>query len=105
MISRVSVLAALAMLTSAADATPLGTPSSMRAGMPAPVETVRLVCDQNCNCWHTAYRAPRHEAVLLADEVNACPMGGRYNGHYRAGPSTGLGFESRVAKGTLFPFY
>jgi hypothetical protein len=113
MFLRLSVIAALALLTTAADAAPLSTaplstaPSGI-AIVPAemvPVETVRLVCDQNCSCWHTAYRARRHEPLLLADDVNACPAGGRYNGHYRTGPSTGLGFESRIAKGSLFPFY
>lgn len=109
MISRVSVIAALMLLTGAATAAPLGTHPAAPADIAAtPVETVRLVCDQNCQCWHTAYREPRPsraDAVLLADDVNACPAGGRYNGHYRSGPGTGLGFESRVPKGTLFPFY
>ncbi len=106
MISRLSMVAALALVTTAATAAPLGTVSSIPAGVATtPIEAVRLVCDQNCNCWRTAYRAPRHESVLFADDVNACPAGGRYNGHYRTGPSTGLGFESRIAKGSLFPFY
>jgi hypothetical protein len=109
MISRVSVIAALALLTGAATAAPLGTRSAAPGGIAAaPVVAARLVCDQNCQCWHTAYRAPktpRADVLLLADDVNACPAGGRYNGHYRTGPSTGLGFESRIAKGSLFPFY
>lgn len=105
MISRLSMIAALVLVTAAANAAPLGITSSPRFGASTPVESVRLVCDQNCNCWHTAYRARRHDTVLLADDINACPAGGRYNGHYRTGPSTGLGFESRVAKGSLFPFY
>ena len=72
------------------------------------VEQVRLVCDQNCNCWRTRYRERRS---LLADRDDlACPTSqpgrvGYYNGYYRTGPATGLDFDSRYpVRGFAFPF-
>jgi hypothetical protein len=69
-----------------------------------------MVCDQNCNCWPTRYREPR--PPLLADRPDlACPspVSGRpalgyYNGHYRAGPATGVRFDSLGAHELPFPF-
>lgn len=83
-------------------------PSVDRADTPAIVE-VRMVCDQNCNCWPTRYRERR---PLLADRPDlACPppaterpVVGYYNGHYRAGPATGVGFDSLGARELPFPF-
>jgi hypothetical protein len=75
-----------------------------------PVTEVRMVCDQNCDCWKTRYREHR---PLLADRPDlACPPPaagraalGYYNGHYRSGPATGVGFDSRdPVRGFPFPF-
>lgn len=98
---RAGMIAALALAATSAHA--MG-PAPVAPGVPTLTEPVRLVCDQDCNCWRTAYPAQRSR-VPIVEDVNACPAGGRYNGHYRTGPSVGLGFESRVAKPTLFPFY
>jgi hypothetical protein len=107
MISRLSLIAALAMTTAAAAAAPL-VPADRTVSALSPVESVRLVCDQDCRCWRTAYREHlTREARLLRaldDDANACPAGGRYNGHYRTGPSVGLGFETRVPHTSVFPF-
>lgn len=98
---RVGMIAALLLAATSAHA--MG-PAPAASGVPALTEQARLVCDQDCHCWRTAYPAQRSRVPIIED-VNACPAGGRYNGHYRTGPSVGLGFESRVAKPTLFPFY
>ncbi|MGY8667766.1 hypothetical protein Q3C01_36150 [Bradyrhizobium sp. UFLA05-109] len=75
-----------------------------------PVAKVRMVCDQNCDCWRTRYQEHRS---LLADRADlACPppatgrpVVGYYNGHYRTGPATGFGFDSRTpVRGFAFPF-
>ncbi len=74
-----------------------------------PIAEVRMVCDQNCNCWPTRYRERR---PLLADRPDlAClppaadrPALGYYNGHYRTGPATGVGFDSLGARELPFPF-
>lgn len=98
---RAGVVAALLLAATTAHA--MG-PAPIASNVAALTEPVRLVCDQDCRCWHTAYPAQRSR-VPIVEDINACPAGGRYNGHYRTGPSVGLGFESRVAKPTLFPFY
>ncbi|OKO91388.1 hypothetical protein AC629_02670 [Bradyrhizobium sp. NAS80.1] len=75
-----------------------------------PVAEVRMVCDQNCSCWPTRYRGRR---LLLADRPDlACPppaagrpAHGHYNGYYRTGPATGIGFDSRApVREFAFPF-
>ncbi|MGY3239809.1 hypothetical protein ACVWZ4_006752 [Bradyrhizobium sp. USDA 4472] len=74
-----------------------------------PTVAVRMVCDQNCNCWPTRYRERR---PLLADRPDlACPPRpkdrpalGYYNGHYRTGPATGAGFDSLGNSELPFPF-
>lgn len=83
-------------------------PAVDRADRPSIVE-VRMVCDQNCNCWPTRYRERR---PLLADRPDlACPQPaagrpalGYYNGHYRTGPAIGVGFDSLGARELPFPF-
>ncbi|WP_426413494.1 hypothetical protein [Bradyrhizobium ganzhouense] len=75
-----------------------------------PIVEVRMVCDQNCNCWSTRYQEHR---PALADRPDlACPPPatgrpalGYYNGHYRMGPAAGLGFDSRSpVREFAFPF-
>jgi hypothetical protein len=75
-----------------------------------PIVEVRMVCDQNCDCWKTRYRERR---PLLADRADlACPAPtpdrppyGYYNGHYRMGPASGIGFDSRYpVREFAFPF-
>ena len=86
-----------------------GGPTVNQADRP-PIVEVRMVCDQNCNCWPTRYRERR--PPLLADRPDlACPppVAGRpavgyYNGHYRTGPATGVGFDSLGARELPFPF-
>jgi len=106
MISRLSLIAAAAFIASAANAAPVSFDGRMASGI-SPVEAVRLVCDQDCHCWRTAYQGrstPRKADVSLRDDVNACPQGGHYNGYYRTGPGTDLGFESRIPHTHPFPF-
>lgn len=103
-ISSLPVTALLAVLAGPTAAAPALLAAPPLAG-PAEVTQVRLVCDQNCHCWRTAYQGPRTTQLAAVDDVNACPAGGRYNGHYRTGPSTGLNFENRDQKKSLFPFY
>lgn len=75
-----------------------------------PIVEIRMVCDQNCNCWPTRYRERR--LPLLAGRPDlACPPPaegrpalGYYNGHYRTGPATGVGFDSLGARELPFPF-
>ena len=86
-----------------------GGPAINQAEQPSIVE-VRMVCDQNCNCWPTRYR--EHRPPLLSDRPDlACPQPatgrpavGYYNGHYRTGPATGVGFDSLGARELPFPF-
>jgi hypothetical protein len=84
-------------------------PTTDREFRPA-IEHVRMVCDQYCDCWQTRYRERR---PILADREDlACPASrpdrlprGYYNGHYRSGPATGLGFDSRYpVREFTFPF-
>lgn len=75
-----------------------------------PVAEVRMVCDQNCDCWRTRYQ--EHRPLLANHPDLACPpppsdrpVVGYYNGHYRMGPATGIGFDSRTpVREFLFPF-
>jgi hypothetical protein len=73
-----------------------------------PVEQVRMVCDQDCNCWSTRYQE-RRPALAGRDDL-ACPVPGRrhvgyYNGYYRSGAATGIDFDSRYpVRGFAFPF-
>lgn len=71
------------------------------------IEQIRMVCDQNCACWPTRYQG--HQASLFDREDLACQTrrSGRiyYNGYYRQGPATGVGFESRhPVREFSFPF-
>ena len=73
-------------------------------------EHVRMVCDQYCDCWRTRYQerrpilADREDLACPASRPNRPPLG-YYNGHYRTGPATGLGFESRYpVREFAFPF-
>ncbi|MGO9359910.1 MAG: hypothetical protein ACLP1D_19970 [Xanthobacteraceae bacterium] len=107
MIRRLCLAAGAALLATASVAAPLS-PAERSAAAISRIEQVRLVCDQDCRCWHTAYRErlTREAAALRAldDDANACPAGGRYNGHYRTGPSVGLGFDTRTPHTSVFPF-
>jgi hypothetical protein len=97
----------LALMTSAVSAAPRA-PDNRAASATGSFDEIRLVCDQGCRCWRTAYRErlTRDAAALRAldDVANACPQGGRYNGYYRTGPSIGLGFETRTPHTSIFPF-
>ena len=71
------------------------------------IEQVRLVCDQYCTCWRTRYQASR--TIHKDREDLACSSRRHkrlyYNGYYRKGPATGLGFESRSpVREFSFPF-
>ncbi|OAF19990.1 hypothetical protein AXW67_34170 [Bradyrhizobium neotropicale] len=84
-------------------------PAAGRGDQP-PIAQVRIVCDQNCDCWQTNYRERR--PILAGHDDLACPAQrpdrppyGYYNGHYRSGPATGLGFFSRYpVREFSFPF-
>ena len=106
MIGRLCLAAGAALLATASAAAPLSL-ADRAASAISRVEQVRLVCDQDCRCWHTAYRErlTREARMLRAldDDANACPAG-RYNGHYRSGPSVGLGFDTRTPHTSVFPF-
>jgi hypothetical protein len=73
-----------------------------------PIEQVRMVCDQHCDCWRTRYQERR--PLLAGRDDLACPISrsGRvsyYNGYYRTGPATGVDFESRYpVREFAFPF-
>lgn len=93
----------------------VGNPGGPAAvGEPQPsIEQVRLVCDQHCTCWRTLYqqRQPIREdrEDLGREDFLACPSRRNqhlyYNGYYRKGPATGLGFESRyTVREFPFPF-
>lgn len=101
------IAVAAALTTSAANAAPVHV-SSLVPQHALSVERVRLVCDQDCRCWHTRYQQ-RNNAWKVDDRErwnpNYCPGGGYYNGHYRTGPGIGLSFESRFpVRGYPFPF-
>jgi len=71
------------------------------------IEQVRLVCDQYCTCWRTRYQASR--TIHEGRENLVCSSRRHkrlyYNGYYRKGPATGLGFESRSpVREFSFPF-
>ena len=95
----------IALLATASNAVP----TTDRACHP-PVAQVRMVCDQYCDCWRTRYQERR--PILAGREDLACPASrpdrpplGYYNGHYRQGPATGLGFDSRYpVREFAFPF-
>ncbi|MFT4116138.1 hypothetical protein [Bradyrhizobium sp.] len=75
-------------------------PLAHRGTDPA-IERVRMVCDQFCDCWQTRYRI--QPPLPAGREDLACPSprpdrdrhAYYYNGHYRTGPATGIGFESK----------
>ena len=92
-------LAAAALIAAAAYAAPADA-TDLRSRPAATGNRLRLVCDQYCQCWQTRYQM-RSDGRDYRDLHNfiSCPGGGYYNGYYRAGPSIGLGFESR------FPVY
>jgi hypothetical protein len=74
-----------------------------------PVVEVRMVCDQSCNCWPTRYRERRPKLADRPDLACPPPESGRpaigyYNGHYRTGPATGVGFDNLGARELPFPF-
>jgi hypothetical protein len=101
------IAVAAASTLTAACAAPAGVTGLMTQRMSS-VDQVRLVCDQDCRCWPTGYRARNDTRTFDERErgdPNACPGGGRYNGHYRSGPGTGLSFESRFpVRSFAFPF-
>ena len=71
------------------------------------IEQIRMACDQHCTCWRTRYQG--RQVTLFDREDLACrtPKSDRvyYNGFYRQGPATGLGFESRYSvREFAFPF-
>jgi hypothetical protein len=70
--------------------------ADLKAQRRAHAHRLALVCDQHCQCWQTGYQM-RSDGRDPRDLHNfiSCPGGGYYNGHYRTGPSIGLGFESR----------
>ncbi|WP_136626578.1 hypothetical protein [Bradyrhizobium macuxiense] len=82
-------------------------PATAREWQP-PVEQVRMVCDQDCHCWRTRYHERR--PMLAGRPDLACPPAARrpvgyYDGHYRAGPATGVDFDSRYpVREFAFPF-
>jgi len=76
-----------------------GGPAVIQGGRP-PVAEVRMVCDQTCSCWRTRNRESRPPPADRPDlacppPVTGRPARGSYNGHYRAGPAIGIGFDSR----------
>ncbi len=101
------IAAAATLMMSGVRAAPVHVfaPLSQQA---AGVDRVRLVCDQDCRCWQTGYIQRGYYWKIDPRELqdpNYCPPGGYYNGHYRTGPGTGLGFESRYPVRSLpFPF-
>ena len=71
------------------------------------IEQVRLVCDQYCTCWRTRYQAGRMTREDRKDLICSSHRHNHlyYNGYYRKGPATGLGFESRSpVREFAFPF-
>jgi hypothetical protein len=101
------LIAAAALITTEASAAPLNV-SGLMSQQSSNVDRVRLVCDQDCRCWRTGYIQRGYDEKVDPKEYqdpNYCPAGGYYNGHYRTGPGTGLGFESRFPVRSLpFPF-
>jgi hypothetical protein len=105
---RISLLfVAAALLATGASAAPVNV-SSLMSLSTSNVDRVRLVCDQDCRCWRTGYIQRGYHWKVDPREYqdpNYCPAGGYYNGYYRTGPGTGLGFESRLPVRSLpFPF-
>jgi hypothetical protein len=85
-----------------------GGPSVNQSGR-SPIVEVRMVCDQNCNCWPTRYHERRPPLADRPDLACPPPATGRpalgyYNGHYRTGPATGVGFDRLGARELPFPF-
>jgi hypothetical protein len=81
---------------------------SKPADFPTRIEQVRMVCDQYCNCWRTRYQGrqttPTEREDLACRNRSPDPVY-YYNGYYRHGPATGLGFESRSpVREFSFPF-
>jgi hypothetical protein len=107
MIRTALLFAAAALLATGASAAPLNV-SGLMSQQTSNVDRVRLVCDQDCRCWRTGYIQRGYHAKADPREYqdpNYCPAGGYYNGYYRTGPGTGLGFESRFPVRSLpFPF-
>ena len=72
------------------------------------IEQVRMVCDQYCTCWTTRYQERQATPSVREDLVCRTPQLDRfsnYNGYYRQGPATGLGFGSRYpVREFAFPF-
>lgn len=80
---------------------------AVATGLQPRIEQVRMVCDQYCTCWRTRYRG-RQATVPDRDDL-ICQTGksdrAYYNGYYRQGPATGLGFEGRYpVREFAFPF-
>jgi hypothetical protein len=96
-------LAHIALMVVGPPAAPAG-----NRDLQAPIEQVRMVCDQHCDCWRTRYQERR--PVLAGRDDLACPTSrpgraGYYNGYYRTGPATGLDFDSRYpVREFAFPF-
>lgn len=82
-------------------------PAADRTWQPA-VERIRMVCDQDCNCWRTRYQGRRPMAADRDDLACLSTDGrrvGDYNGHYRKGPAKGVGFDSKSpVREFSFPF-
>ena len=101
------IAAAAALVATASAAAPVEV-SSPISQPTASTNRVRLVCDQDCRCWRTGY-AQRGHGWKIDDrefqDPNYCPAGGHYNCYYRAGPGTGLSFDSRLpVRSFPFPF-
>ncbi|NEU97263.1 hypothetical protein [Bradyrhizobium uaiense] len=80
-------------------------PAADRAWRPSVVR-IRMVCDQDCNCHRTRYHERRPMPAGRDDLACRTPSGryiGQYNGHYRKGPATGVGFDDK-APVREFPF-
>ncbi|MFB9269715.1 hypothetical protein ACFFWD_42490 [Bradyrhizobium erythrophlei] len=101
------IAAAAALMASEVCAAPVHV-TGLSSQQLSSVDRVRLVCDQNCRCWHTLYRQRNHRWKTddrERQDPNYCPGGGHFNGHYRTGPATGLSFESRLpVRSFPFPF-
>jgi hypothetical protein len=104
---RFFIAAAAALVTTAAGSAPINESRAL-SQRTSGIDQVRLVCDQDCHCWPTGYVKRGHGWKIddrERQDPNYCPAGGHYNGHYRAGPATGLSFESRLpVRSFPFPF-
>ena len=101
------IAAAAALMVSEVCAAPVHV-AGLSSQRPSSVDRVRLVCDQDCRCWHTLSQQRNYRRKIddrERQDPNFCPGGGHFNGYYRTGPATGLSFESRLpVRSFPFPF-